>query len=132
MKYWGQISLQVHFIKTGRKSVQIGFCALFPGAHFSLVQVTPILNFSTRTIFQRIAQNNVCYCHRASWTGTGSHGPSILIIHSKIETLQNHSIQNQTQNIFVKKIIHSNLKKRVFSQYIEKTNSNTANICNII
>ena len=31
-RLWGKISFWVHFIKTGRKSVQIGFCALFPGA----------------------------------------------------------------------------------------------------
>ena len=49
--FWGdQISFQMHFIKNGRKSVEIGFCALFPRArvresHFFVVQSELFHNF---------------------------------------------------------------------------------------
>ena len=70
-RLWGKISFWVHFIKTGRKSVQIGFCALFPGAvvHellFFVEKVNLSPNFLVPHIcnfkMKFLARNILCFC----------------------------------------------------------------------
>ena len=80
--FWGdQISFQMHFIKNGRKSVEIGFCALFPRArvresHFFVVQSEgpslPQLLGSHKFFHKpQKVETTFCYCCRGSWGEEG-------------------------------------------------------------